>query len=123
MTVAFGVDALHLPAEEFAMRRGVMELIDSDIVMNHLMEDGILNELLGHIKTGVDAEDKMVIGPRTEEPFAMFDEGEFAEESAGIGEFNRDRRQGTAEKAGIELIKTGLDVINRGDQGDLRFDI
>ena len=123
MTVAFGVDALHLPAEELAVGGGVMELVDGDVIMDHLMEDGILDELFGQVKTGIDTEDKMVIGPRTEEPFAMFDEGEFAEERAGIGEFNRDRRQGPAEKAGIELIKTGLDVINRGDQGDLRFDI
>lgn len=45
----------------------------------------------------------------------MLGEGEFAEERAGMGELDGDGRQGTAEKTGIELIKTGLDV---GDGGN-----
>ena len=85
MTVAFGVDAMHLAAEELAVGGSVVELVDGDVIMNHLMEDGILNELFGQIEPGVDTEDEVVIGPRAEEPFAMFDEGEFAEESAGVG--------------------------------------
>ena len=39
--------------------------------------------------------------------------GHFAEESAGMGEFNGNRRKGTAEIAGVKLVKAGLDVINR----------
>lgn len=47
MTIPLGVDALHLPAEEFAVGGGVVELVDGDVIMNHLMEDGILNEFFG----------------------------------------------------------------------------
>ena len=120
MTVAFGIDAMHLAAEELAVGGSVVELVDGDVIMDHLMEDGVLDELFGQVKTGVNAKDEVVIGPRAEEPFAMFDKGEFAKERAGIGQFDRDRRQGTAEKAGVELVKTGLDVINCWDHENVR---
>ncbi len=118
MTVAFGIDSCHLTAEEFAVGRGVMQLIHSNIIMDHLMENCILNEFFGQIKTGVDAEDKMVICPSTKRPFAMLDEGEFAKKRAGIAEFDRNRWECAAEKAGVELVKAGLYVGDGGMQDD-----
>ena len=47
MTVAFGIDAMHLAAEELAVGGSVVELVDGDVIMDHLMEDGILNEFFG----------------------------------------------------------------------------
>ena len=113
MTVAFGIDTLHFPAEKSAVSRGVAELIDGDVIMDHLMEDGIFDKVLGQVDTGVDTEDKVFVTGRAEEPGAMFGEGEFAKESAGMRELDGDRGKRTAEEAGIELIKAGLDVINR----------
>ena len=113
MAVAFGVDTLHLGAEEFAVCGSVTKLVDGDVIMDHLMEDGIFDEFFGQIETGVDTKDKVFVTGRAEEPGAMFGEGEFAKESAGMGEFNGDRRERPAEIAGVVLIKPGLDVINR----------
>ena len=45
MTVSFGINPLHLGAEEFAVCRGVTELVDGDVIMDHLMEDRVLDEL------------------------------------------------------------------------------
>ena len=47
MTVSFGIDPLHLGAEEFAMCRSVTELVDGDVIMDHLMENRILDEFFG----------------------------------------------------------------------------
>ena len=115
MAVAFGVDTLHLAAEKAAVSGGITELVDSDVIMDHLMEDGIFDKVFGQVDTGVDTQDVVFVTGRAEEPGAMFGEGEFAKESAGMGELDGDGRQGTAEKTGIELTKTGLDV---GDGGN-----
>ena len=44
MTVSFCIDPLHLGAEEFAVCGSVTELVDGDVIMDHLMEDGIFDE-------------------------------------------------------------------------------
>jgi len=115
--VPFGVDARHLTAEEFAVGGGVFELIDSDIVMNHLMKDGILDEFFRQVKTGVDAERETVVRPRAEEPFAVLDKSDLAEKRAGVGQLNGDGRKGTAEETGVVLVEAGLYV------GDGRFQV
>lgn len=74
------------------------------------MKDGILDEFFRQVVACVDAEGKVGIGPVTEEPFSMLDEGYFAEEGAGIGEFDGDRRKGPVEKAGVVGVETGFYV-------------
>jgi hypothetical protein len=113
MTGSFGVDTLHLLAKEATVGGGVAELVDGDVIMDHLMKDGIFDEVFRQVNTGVDTEDKVLVTGRSEEPRAMLGEGEFAEESAGMGEFDGDRRERPAEEAGVVFIKAGLDVINR----------
>ena len=115
MAVAFGVDTLHLAAEKTTVSGSVAELVNGDVIMDHLMEDGIFDKVFGQVDTGIDTQDEVFVTGRAEEPGAMFGEGEFAKESAGMGELDGDGRQGTAEKTGIELTKTGLDV---GDGGN-----
>lgn len=53
----------------------------------------------------------------------MLDECHFTKESTGIGELDRYRRQRSVEITNVILVKTGLYVINRGNQRDLRLDI
>lgn len=116
MPIAFGVDTRHLAPEEFAVRRGVTELINSNIIMDHLVENGILNKFFGQVKAGVDAQFEVLVFPVSEEPFAMLDISDFAEKSAGIRELYGDRRKGTTEETGVVLVKTGLYVRKRGSQ-------
>ena len=120
MAVAFGVDAVHLTAKELAVGGSVMELIDSDVVMDHLMEDGIFDEGFGEVNAGVDTEDEVLVSETTEEALFAADESDFAEEAFGVGQFDRDRRKGSVEIADVEFVKAGLDVGNRGLHVDVR---
>lgn len=115
MTVAFGVDTLHLLAKKAAVGRGVAELVDGDVIMDHLVEDGVFDEGFGQVNTGIDTEDEVRVMGRAKEPGAMLGEGEFAEESAGMGKLDGNGRERPAEKAGVELVKAGLDVRERGE--------
>ncbi len=115
MTVAFGVDTLHLLAKKAAVGRGVAELVDGDVIMDHLMEDGVFDEGFGQVNTGIDTEDEVRVMGRAKEPGAMLGEGEFAEESAGMGKLDGNGRERPAEKAGVELVKAGLNVRERGE--------
>ena len=80
------------------------------------MEDGVLDEVFGEVDARVDAEDEVLISDRSEEPWATASEGHLAEESAGVREFDRDRRQGRSKETGVELIKAGLYVRDGGGQ-------
>lgn len=114
MPVAIGVDARHLAAKEPAVRRGVPELIDRDIIMNHLMENGVLDEVFGEVDARVDAEDEVLVAKRSKEPRAAAGKSHFAEEGARIREFNRNRWQGRSKETCVELVKAGLYVRDGG---------
>lgn len=47
MPVAFGIDSRHELAEEAAVGGCIAELVDGDVIMDHLMENGILDEGFG----------------------------------------------------------------------------
>ena len=113
MSVAIGIDARHLAAEEPAVRGGVAKLIDRDIIMNHLMENGVLDEVFGQVDASVDTQNEVLVARRAKEPGAMLGKGQFAEERAGMGELDRDRRQGASKETGVELVKAGLYVRDR----------
>ena len=68
MTVAFVVNAFHVLAEETAVGGGVAEVVESDVIVDHLMENGILHQLFGQIETGVDAKDEILVSNGAEEP-------------------------------------------------------
>ena len=116
MTVPFGVDSRHLTAEELPVNGGVIPLINSDIKMDHLMEDRVLNEGFGEVNADVYAKDKILVAVLAEETVFAAGEGEFAEEAFGVREADGDGRELPAEKAGIEVVKTGLYVRDSGGQ-------
>ena len=121
MSVAFGIYALHLLAEEASVGGGIAEMVDGDVVMNHLMKDGVLQEFFRQIKAGIDTQNEVGVLPiAEEEPLPTLDKSQFAEESTGIGEFNGDRRELSAKIACIILVKTGLYVIDSRDHEDVR---
>ena len=68
MAVTFGIDAFHKLAEEAPVGGGVAEVVESDVIMDHLMENGILHQFFGQVETGVDAENEILIAYRSEEP-------------------------------------------------------
>ena len=118
MTVSFGVDSRHLTAEELPVNGGVIPLINSDIKMDHLMEDRVLNEGFGEVNADVYAKDKILVAVLAEETLLAAGKGEFAEEAFGVGEADGDGRELSAEKAGVEVFKAGLYVRDSGGHGD-----
>ena len=118
MTVSFGVDTCHLTAEELPVNGGVIPLIDSNIIMDHLMEDRVLNEGFWEVNADVYAKDKILVAVLAEETVFAAGEGEFAEEAFGVGEADGDGRKRPTEKAGVEVFKAGLYVRDSGGHGD-----
>ena len=115
MPVAIGIDARHLTAKEPAVRGCVTKLIDRDIIMDHLMEDGVLDEVFGEVDARVDAEDEVLVAKRSKEPRAA-GKSHFAEEGARVREFDRNRWQGRSKETCVELVKAGLYVRDGGGQ-------
>lgn len=117
MAVAFGIYPLHLRAEEFAVGGGVAKLVVGDVIMDHLMEDGVADEVFRKIEAGVDTENEVLVAQGPEEPRAAAGEGDFTKESTGIGEFDTNRGKGTGKETGVVLVKTGLDVWDGRNHG------
>ena len=92
MAIAFGVDARHLAAEELTVSGGVLELVDGDEIMDHLMEDGILDEFFWQVDADVDAENEIFVFIAAEEALLAASEGQFAEETLGVGQADGNRR-------------------------------
>lgn len=68
MAVTFGIDAFHKLTEKAPVGRGVAEVVESDVIMDHLMENGVLDQLFGQIKADIDTEDKILVSNGAEEP-------------------------------------------------------
>lgn len=68
MSVTCGIDASHFSAEELPVYGCIFPLIDSDVVMDHLMNDSILNKFFGQIQARIDTKDKVLVSQRSEEP-------------------------------------------------------
>ena len=118
VTVAPGVDTRHVLAEESTVRRGVAELVDGDVIMNHLMEDGILNEFFRQVNADVDAENEVLVAVAHKKALLAASEGHLAEKTFGMREFDGDRRKLRTKETGIELVKTRLYVVDGGGQMD-----
>ena len=113
--VAGSVDALHLLTEEAAVGRGIAEVVDGNVIVDHLMEDGILDERFRQVDAGVDTENEVLMAYGSKEPCTMLNKGYFAEEGAGVRQFDRDRRKGTGKETGVVGVKARLYVRDRGD--------
>ena len=123
MSVTCGIDARHFSAEELPVYGCIFPLIESDVVMDHLMNDSILYEFFGEVKARVDAKDEVLISQGSKEPRAPASKCHFSEESASRRKFDRYRRQRVIKEKGIVLVETGLYVRNRRYQWNLRFGV
>lgn len=84
MAVSRSVDAAHMLAEEPTVRRSVTELIDRDIIMDHLMEDRVLDEFFWQIHLCIDTKGKILVTRGTKEPGAVTSISKFSKKSAGM---------------------------------------
>ncbi len=112
MAVAFGIDTLHLLAEESAVGGGVAEMVDGDVVMDHLMKDGVLHEFFRQVNAGIDTQNEVGVVPiAEEEPLPTLDKSQFAQERTRMAQFDGNRRQLPAKEAGVVFVETGLYVV------------
>lgn len=82
--------------------------------MDHLMENGVLDEVFGEVDARVDAEDEVLVAKRSKEPRAAAGKSHFAEEGARVREFDRNRWQRRSKETCVELVKAGLYVRDGG---------
>ena len=68
MAVTFGIDAFHKLTEEAPVGGGVAEMVESDVIVDHLMEDGVLDKFFGQVETGVDPKHEILVSNGAEEP-------------------------------------------------------
>ena len=86
-----GVDVIHDLAERDPVRGRVLDVVVCDVIVNHLMDDGILQGAFVHFIPGVDAERVVISVDMSEAVFACF-VAKLSEIVFGVTEF--DARQG-----------------------------
>ena len=121
VTVALGVDTRHVLAEEPAVGGGVAKLVDGDEVMDHLMDDGVLDKVFRQINAGIDAEDEIFIAVTGKKPLLAACKRHLAKEAFGVGQSNRYRRKLPTKEAGVVVVEARLYVRDGGNQ--LQFTI
>ena len=92
MPIAFLVDTCHLSTEEPTMRGGVLQLIDRNIIMNHLVQNGVLYQFFRQVNSNIYTQHKIFIfiSPKQALPFAH--KSDLTQESLGVAEFDRQGR-------------------------------
>ena len=113
---ARGIDTRHLLAEKAPMGRGILPLVESDEVVNHLVEDSIFEHLLGQVYAGVDTKDEIGITPFAAEESALLAEADLSEEGLCIAQFDGNRRQLIVKILSVEIIELLSDIWNGGNQ-------
>ena len=78
--------------------------------MNHLVQDGVLYHFFRQIDLYIDAQHKMLIPERSEQSLPPTHKRHLAQKSLGMAQFNRQRRQLTAEKLLVIRVKMRLNV-------------
>ena len=112
MMLSVGVYSCHFAAEQLSVSTRVSPLIDSDIVMNHLMQNSVIYQLFRQVNPRIDPKGEILIPIIPKEPPFAANKSDLSQETFGIGQFDRDRRQCTPEKTGVVLIKSGLYVVD-----------
>ena len=95
-------------------------MVHGDVIMNHLMENRVMQQLFRQVITCVDTQFEVRVPPFAKEPCPMLDKCHLSKERAGIGELDRYRRQRSVEITDVILVKTGLYVIDSRDHEDVR---
>ena len=102
---ARGIDTRHLLAEKAPMGRGILPLVESDEVVNHLVEDSIFEHLLGQVYACVDTKDEIGITPFAAEESALLAEADLSEEGLCIAQFDGNHWQSVSEYQSVKLLE------------------
>ena len=114
------IDPFHQSAEERPVRRGVRQLVESDVVMDHFVDDGIFQHLLRHLDPSVDAQREVEVLHLSVRPSAPF-EATRSEECLRIAQTDTRHRKLTRKELPVKLLKLLLDIGNRCVHSSLFF--
>ncbi len=115
MAIAHTVNPLGMRTKQFPMRRGVAELVIADVVVNHLVENGVFYHLFGQIDTGIYMQHEVCIAAcavwlqhalKRNPPQVTF----------GVAQPHRQQRQRTIEIEMVVLVETRVDIGNSRNQ-------
>ena len=103
------VDVIHHLPKDLAMSTRVLNAVEMDIIMYHLMDDGILHFIFRQVKTDADTETEIVEFHLTEQ-FPSFLIYKHAKEGLGIAKLNGKNREFIIKNKMIKLPKLILNV-------------
>ena len=104
MPAKLAIDVVHDLAEERAVCRGVFQLVVADVIVYHLVDDGIFHNVFGQVDTGIDAQAEVVEFSSAKELTAFLIHT-LSEEGLGIAQLNRQHGEFTAKHLAVELLK------------------
>lgn len=92
MAVPLRIDTRHLRPEKTAMRRCVVQLIDGNIIMDHLVQNRVLYHFFRQVDAHVDTQHKIFIPVAAEPALAFTHKSDLAQEALGMAQFDRQSR-------------------------------
>ena len=112
----FVVEFLHSGSEELAVGGSVAPLVDQNLVVDHLVQENVLEFVFGEIVLRADADAEIVVfEPAEELPSLLVGAG--AETADGAAQLERDGRQGAAE---ISVVKRFETFLQKGERRNHR---
>ena len=100
----FGVNFIHYLPENLSVCRGVFELVKSDIVVYHLMDDDVFHLTFGQVQSGVDTKFEIIL-LYTAIWLSACTIYTLSQECLGIAQYNGNIWQFSTKNLTIELIK------------------
>ena len=104
-----GIYIIHHTTENPAVCRGVLQVVRQDVIVYHLVDDGILKESFRHIPTPGDDELKVLIFPPTPKCASAL-VAQLAKQSACRTQPDWQWGQCSREDQGIEFVELALDI-------------
>ena len=107
------VDIVHHLTKDFAMRTCVLDTIEMDVIMYHLMDDSIFHFVFGQIKTSADTKTEIVWLKFAKECLSLLID-KHSEECLGIAELDSKKRELIIKDEMIKLPELLFDVVDCG---------
>ena len=106
-----GVDVVHHLAEDAAMAGGVLEIVAEDVVVYHLVDDSVVEELGCGGSMAADDQKEVAIACLAHKA-AVAVVAQLPQEGAGIGEPDGEGLEAGTEDELVEVLKPLLDVFD-----------
>ena len=123
MPAVQGVDFLHDAAELPPVCGRVLDPLPRDPVMDHLMDERVLDLRLRQIEIRADAQDEILATHHPAPPVAHGAVDEPPDEGAGVAQLDRNTRKGAVETHPVECVEALFQVFDSWRHGAWRFPI